>query len=59
VHGAVGKQGEDGGADVTATSPRPTAAAPGTRPEAGTEVESPSAGELLAAMAPGMARMAM
>jgi hypothetical protein len=57
VHGAVGEQGEDGGANVTATSPWPTAAAPGARPEARAEVEPFTAGELLAAMAPGMAWM--
>jgi hypothetical protein len=59
VHGAVGEQGEDGGANVTATRPWPTSAASAARPEARTEVESPSAGELLVAMAPGMARVAM
>jgi len=51
VHGAVGEQGEDGGANVAAARPRPTSTAPG----AGTEVKPASAGELLAAMAPGMA----
>jgi hypothetical protein len=55
VHGAVGEQGEDGGANVTAARPRPTSAAPG----AGPEIEPAPAGELLAAMAPGMAWMAM
>jgi len=59
VHGAVGEQGEDGGANVTAARPRPTSAAPAARSEAGTEIEAPSTGELLVAMAPGMARMAM
>jgi hypothetical protein len=51
VHGAVGEQGEDGGADVTAARPRPastTAAA-----------ESATARELLAATAPRMVRVAM
>jgi hypothetical protein len=59
VHGAVGEQGEDGGANVTAARSGPTSAASAARPEAGTEVESPPAGELLVAMAPGMAWMAM
>jgi len=59
VHGAVGEQGEDGGANVTAASPWPTSAASAARPEAGTEIEAPAAGELLVAMAPRMARMAM
>jgi hypothetical protein len=59
VHGAVGEQGEDGGADVTAARPGPTATAPRTAAEAGTEVEPAPAGELLAAVASGMARMAM
>jgi hypothetical protein len=55
VHGAVGEQGEDGGANVAAARPRPTSTAPGAGTEAGTEVKPASAGELLAAMAPGMA----
>jgi hypothetical protein len=59
VHGAVGEQGEDGGANVTAARPRSASAAPAARSEAGTEIEAPSTGELLVAMAPGMARMAM
>jgi hypothetical protein len=59
VHGAVGEQGEDGGANVAAASPRPTSAAPRAGPEAGTEIESLPAGELLAAMVPGMAWMAV
>jgi hypothetical protein len=59
VHGAVGEQGEDGGANVTAARPRPTSTASAARPEAGTEIEAAPAGELLAAMAPGMAWMAM
>jgi hypothetical protein len=59
VHGAVGEQGEDGGANVTAPRPRPTSAAPGARPEAGAEIEAAPAGELLAAVASGMAWMAM
>jgi hypothetical protein len=59
VHGAVGEQGEDGGANVAATCPWPTAAAPGSGTEAGTEVESLTAGELLATMAPRMVRMAI
>jgi len=29
VHGAVGEQGEDGGADITAARPRPTSASAG------------------------------
>jgi hypothetical protein len=59
VHGAVGEQGEDGGANVTAARPWPTAAASAAGPEARTEIEAPAAGELLVAMAPGMAWMAM
>jgi hypothetical protein len=59
VHGAVGEQGEDGGANVTAASPWPTSAASTARSEAGTEIEATAAGELLVAMAPRMARMAM
>jgi hypothetical protein len=59
VHGAVGEQGEDGGADVAAACPRPTSTAPGAGAEAGPEVEPASAGELLAAMTPGMAWMAV
>jgi len=59
VHGAVGEQGEDGGANVTATCPWPTAAAPGARAEAGTEVEAPSAGELLASVTTWMTWMVM
>ncbi|HKZ12349.1 MAG TPA: hypothetical protein VJL81_00745 [Solirubrobacterales bacterium] len=59
MHGAVGEQGEDGGADVTAARSRPTSAAPGARAEAGTEIESPPTRVLLAATATGMARMAM
>jgi hypothetical protein len=59
VHGAVGEQGEDGGANVTAARPRPTSAAPRAGTEAGTEVESLPAGELLAAMVPGMAWIVM
>jgi hypothetical protein len=59
VHGAVGEQGEDGGANVTAACSWPTSAASAARPEAGTEVESPPAGELFVAMAPGVARLAM
>jgi hypothetical protein len=59
VHGAVGEQGEDGGANVTAASPWPTSAASAARSEAGAEIESPAAGELLVAMAPGMAWMAV
>jgi hypothetical protein len=59
VHGAVGEQGEDGGANVTAARPRPTSATPAARSEAGTEIEALTTGELLVAMAPRMARMAM
>jgi hypothetical protein len=59
VHGAVGEQGEDGGANVAAARPRATSAAPRARPEAGTELEASPTGELLAAMVPGMAWMAL
>jgi hypothetical protein len=59
VHGAVGEQGEDGGADVAAACPWPTSTAPGAGAEAGAEVEPASAGELLAAMASGMTWMAV
>jgi hypothetical protein len=55
VHGAVGEQGQDGGANVTAACPRASAAASG----AWTEVETASAGELLAAMASGMTWMSV
>jgi hypothetical protein len=55
VHGAVGEQGEDGGANVTAARPWPASAASTARSEAGTEIEALTAGELLAAMMPGMA----
>jgi len=51
VHGPVGEQGEDGGANVTAARPR---AASSTA-----TAESATARELLATTAPGMARMAM
>jgi hypothetical protein len=51
VHGAVGEQGEDGGADVTAARPRPASTT--------ASAEAAAARELLAATAPGMARMAM
>jgi hypothetical protein len=54
VHGAVGEQGEDGGANVTAARPWASAAASGAGSEAGTEVETASAGELLATVASGM-----
>jgi hypothetical protein len=59
VHGAVGEQREDGGADVAAACPRPTSAAPGAGTEAGPEVEPATAGELLAAVTSGMAWMAV
>jgi hypothetical protein len=59
VHGAVGEQGEDGGANVAAARPRPTSTASRARSEAGTEIESLPTGELLAAMVPGMAWMAV
>jgi hypothetical protein len=49
VHRAIGEQGEDGGADVTAARPWPTSAAART--------EATIARELLSATAPGMARM--
>jgi hypothetical protein len=51
VHGALGQQGEDGGADIAATRPRPastTAAA-----------EAATARELLTAPAPGMTWMSV
>jgi hypothetical protein len=49
VHGAVGEEGEDGGANVTAARPRPTSTA--------AAAEAASACELFAATAPGMTRM--
>jgi hypothetical protein len=49
MHGAVGEQGEDGGANVTAARPWPTSTA--------TAAEAATARELLAATAPGMTRM--
>jgi hypothetical protein len=51
VHGALGEQGEDGGANVTAARPRPTSTA--------AVAEAATAGELLAITASGMARMAV
>jgi hypothetical protein len=52
VHRAIGEQGEDGGADVTAARPWPTSAAAGT--------EATVARELLAAASvPGMTRMSV
>jgi hypothetical protein len=51
VHGAVGEQGEDGGADISAARPRPTSTA--------ASAEAATARELLAATVPGMTRMAM
>jgi hypothetical protein len=51
VHGTVGEQGEDGGAIVTATSPRPASSTATAEPA--------TARELLTATATGMARMAM
>jgi hypothetical protein len=51
VHRALGEQGEDGGANVTAARPRPTSTAAVT--------EAATARELLAAPAPGMVRMTM
>jgi len=51
VHRALGEQGEDGGADVTAARPRPTATAAVT--------EAATARELLTTTAPGMAGMTM
>jgi hypothetical protein len=53
VHGALGEEGEDGGADISA-------ARPGSSSTAATAVtESAIARELLTATVPGMARMAM
>src|SRR4051794_10207335 len=51
VHGAVGEQGEDGGANVPAARPRPASTT--------ASAKSATARELLAATAPGMTRMAM
>jgi hypothetical protein len=51
VHGAVGEQGEDGGANVTAARPRPTSTT--------TAAKSATARELLATTASGMTRMTM
>jgi hypothetical protein len=39
VHGAVGEEGEDGGANVAAARPRPTAPATGAAAEAATAHE--------------------
>ncbi|HEX4753415.1 MAG TPA: hypothetical protein VH268_10980 [Solirubrobacterales bacterium] len=49
MHGAVGEQGEDGGANVTAACPWASSAATGAGAEATT------ASELLAVAATGMA----
>jgi hypothetical protein len=49
VHRPIGEQGEDGGADIAAARPWPTAAATGS--------EAAAAGELLADVAAGMTVM--
>jgi hypothetical protein len=50
VHRAIGEQGEDGGADITATRPRPTATSTGT-------TEATRAHELLPIPTTWMTRM--
>jgi hypothetical protein len=52
VHRAIGEQGEDGGADITAARPRPTAAPTWT-------TEATRAHELLAISTTWMTRMSV
>jgi hypothetical protein len=53
VHGAVGEQGEDGGANVATAGPRASSTA------AGAAAESATARELVATAVSGMAWMAV